>query len=150
MEHEIWLSTNWATPCSLIMVTFPGGMLCLCLCQLKNSDDAVKDLIITVFMKTFKKTIVWLHVGGSVLFMFWCVNRKDHERRTLENIDHVQEKLQLATATLQQAIGGVNGHLANHQEKVADLKSSLTFFFFSRIKHYSRLSCCLFLTWDNL
>ena len=36
----------------------------------------------------------------------------------MENIDHVQEKLQIATSTLQQAIGGVNGHLANHQEKV--------------------------------
>nr|KAG5702448.1 hypothetical protein BaRGS_027535 [Batillaria attramentaria] len=45
-------------------------------------------------------------------------SRKDHERRTQENIDHVQEKLQVATATLQQAIGGVNGHLAGHSDKM--------------------------------
>lgn len=45
-------------------------------------------------------------------------SRKDHERRTLENVEHVQEKLQVATATLQQAIGGVNGHLVNHQDKL--------------------------------
>ncbi|KAK7112233.1 hypothetical protein V1264_011715 [Littorina saxatilis] len=45
-------------------------------------------------------------------------SRKEHERHTKENIDHVHEKLQVATATLQQAIGGVNGHLANHTEKM--------------------------------
>ena len=53
--------------------------------------------------------ITWLH----------CCFRKDHERRTQENIDHLQEKLQVATATLQQAIGGVTGHLSNHHEKVS-------------------------------
>ena len=59
-----------------------------------------------------------MFVLTDLLFICCRVNRKDHERRTMENIDHVQEKLQIATSTLQQAIGGVNGHLANHQEKV--------------------------------
>ncbi|XP_076458834.1 uncharacterized protein LOC143292443 isoform X2 [Babylonia areolata] len=45
-------------------------------------------------------------------------SRKDHERRTKETIDSVQEKMQVATATLQQAIGGVNGHLANHTDRL--------------------------------
>ncbi|KAL8561223.1 hypothetical protein ACOMHN_024479 [Nucella lapillus] len=45
-------------------------------------------------------------------------SRKDHERRTHETIESVQEKLQVATATLQQSIGGVNGHMATHTDKM--------------------------------
>ncbi|XP_025105725.1 coiled-coil domain-containing protein 154-like isoform X2 [Pomacea canaliculata] len=45
-------------------------------------------------------------------------SRKDHERHTQEQVAGVQEKLQIATAKLQQAIGSISGHLNTHNEKM--------------------------------
>ena len=101
-----------------------------CVIQQKGAEKVYKNIQLidtqnfVLSMKKGLKNWVGLHlclfvfVLINLLFICWCVNRKDHERRTMENIDHVQEKLQIATSTLQQAIGGVNGHLANYQEKV--------------------------------
>ncbi|XP_050391480.1 coiled-coil domain-containing protein 154 isoform X2 [Patella vulgata] len=47
-------------------------------------------------------------------------SRKVHETTTTEKIDGVQQKLQLATSALQQAIGGVNTQITGNNEKLKD------------------------------
>ena len=47
-----------------------------------------------------------------------CSTRKIHEAGTSEKIGSVNEKLQVATSTLQQAIVGVSQSLASNNEKV--------------------------------
>ena len=44
--------------------------------------------------------------------------RKQHEKSTNEKLAHVNDKLVLATSSLQTAIGGVQGTFANHTDKV--------------------------------
>ena len=44
--------------------------------------------------------------------------RKQHEIDTIDRIDGVQEKLSVAMATLQQALGGMKAQLDTQQEKV--------------------------------
>ena len=46
------------------------------------------------------------------------IDRKQHEKKSKEKIDDMQEKLSVATATLQQAIGGMSAQMTSQNEKV--------------------------------
>ncbi|XP_012944188.1 mediator of RNA polymerase II transcription subunit 12 [Aplysia californica] len=53
-------------------------------------------------------------------------SRKQHEKATSEKLDHLNEKLSLATASLQTAMGGITGNLTNHTDKLrGEMKSML-------------------------
>ncbi|XP_064623698.1 coiled-coil domain-containing protein 154-like isoform X3 [Lineus longissimus] len=53
-------------------------------------------------------------------------SRKQHERDTRDRVDHLQDKIGVATATLQEAIGGVTSQLSTLSEKVRrDLNNKL-------------------------
>ncbi|XP_046362158.2 paramyosin-like isoform X4 [Haliotis rufescens] len=45
-------------------------------------------------------------------------SRKEREKKTDDKLDNLQEKLAVATMTLQQAIGGVTSQLSDHTDKV--------------------------------
>ncbi|KAK3782928.1 hypothetical protein RRG08_016307 [Elysia crispata] len=45
-------------------------------------------------------------------------SRKQHEKSTNEKLAHVNDKIALATSSLQTAIGGVQGTFANHTDKI--------------------------------
>ena len=47
-----------------------------------------------------------------------CLCRKKSEKDYGEKLDNVHEKLAVATATLQQSIGGVTNQVASQVEKV--------------------------------
>ncbi len=50
--------------------------------------------------------------------LFSLFFRKERGKRSDDKVDSLQEKLAVATVTLQQAIGGVTSQLADHNEKV--------------------------------
>ncbi len=52
------------------------------------------------------------------------MTRKKTERELEEKIEELQEKLGMATATLQQSVGGVSGQLAAQVEKVRGTSTS--------------------------
>ncbi|XP_041365029.1 coiled-coil domain-containing protein 154-like isoform X3 [Gigantopelta aegis] len=54
-------------------------------------------------------------------------SRKIHEKTTAEKIDDVQEKLQVATSTLQQAINGITSQVASNTDKLKrEVKSMMS------------------------
>ncbi|GFO32100.1 neurofilament heavy polypeptide-like isoform x5, partial [Plakobranchus ocellatus] len=54
-------------------------------------------------------------------------SRKQYEKSTNEKIAHVNDKIALATSSLQSAIGGVQGTFANHTDKIrTEVKSMVT------------------------
>lgn len=55
---------------------------------------------------------------GSLNGLLFVLNRKLHEAGTNEKISSVNEKLQVATSTLQQAIGGISQNVSSGNEKV--------------------------------
>ena len=54
-------------------------------------------------------------------FSFLFFNRKQHEKNTEEKLDHLNEKIALATSSLQSALGGISGNLNTHTEKVRSI-----------------------------
>ena len=55
----------------------------------------------------------------EIVYLRLCyIFSKQTQRETSGKIDDVQEKLSIATATLQQAIGGINSQMATYTEKV--------------------------------
>jgi len=48
----------------------------------------------------------------------WFVYRKIHEAGTNERLSSVNEKLQVATSTLQQAIGGISQNVNTGNDRV--------------------------------
>ena len=53
--------------------------------------------------------------------------RKLHEMGTSEKIGSVNEKLQIATSTLQQAIGGISQSLSSNNDKVCTLQTTASY-----------------------
>ena len=51
----------------------------------------------------------------------YCIFRKRHEKISNEKVESLQEKLSVATATLQQALGGVSMQINAVAEKVSNL-----------------------------
>ena len=62
----------------------------------------------------FKKPHCW----KSHVTAYYLCFRKLHEMGTSEKIGSVNEKLQIATSTLQQAIGGISQSLSSNNDKV--------------------------------
>ncbi|XP_064594874.1 coiled-coil domain-containing protein 154-like isoform X2 [Liolophura sinensis] len=87
---------------------------------IKNDRGRTKDTIqkLDESISLLEKQVLENKKGVEKVMTAEIKSRKHHEKSTQNKLDDVQEKLQVATATLQQAIGGINAQVTLHDDQL--------------------------------